>query len=137
MSLVKEGLFITGACQRRPCPSVATSPDHGLNSVTQFVFLELLLLHQSQPPSARQSYDKAVLILKMLSCTCTLLGGVYSSGVFSQSGVLDLREVELIKVVDDRAVSDKDQCNAVHPYICALACGGSVYALGKKRNSVF
>lgn len=49
--------------------------------------------------------------------THTLLGGVCSSGAFSQSGVLDLTEVELIKVVDDRVVSDKDQCNAVHPYI--------------------
>lgn len=120
MSLVKEGLFITEACQSRPCPSVATSPDRGLNSVAQFVFLELLLLHQSQPPSVRQSYDKAVLILQMRLYTYTLSGGGCSSGAFSQSGVLDLREAGLIKVVDDRVDSDKDQRNAVHPYICAL-----------------
>lgn len=71
MSLVKEGPFIMEACQRRPCPPVATSPDHGLNSVAPFDGAVAAQGKQSQPPSARQSYDKAVLILKMPSCSHT------------------------------------------------------------------
>lgn len=66
--------------------------------------------------------------------THTLLGGVCSSGAFSQSGVLNLRQVKLIKVVDDRAVSDKDQCNAVHHYMCVLGCGRGVHASKKKKK---
>lgn len=69
------------------------------------------------------------------------MDGVCFSGAFSQSGVPDLREVKLIKVVDDRVASDKDQCNAVHRCVSVCACVRvwlryTFFFFGKKRETL-